>query len=314
MLGRGVAQALEGDWEAAFADVRPWLADADLAFANLESPLTVGPQLADGFDLRASPEAVTALRLAGFDIVCLANNHALDAGKAGLWETVDALRVAGICPLPYPRLKGRTSETGDWPDVKDWPHRLRVHPDGGLSVYRSPISDSPVSTFLAFDDSAGPLDLGVAAKAVAAAAEQADLVVVSVHWGGEYQAAPSPRQRAVAGALAEAGAGLIVGHGPHVPQRVEWSGETLVAYSLGNFLFDQLYPVDCRWGAVLRVVLRGKRIVAVDALPTVVERGRVRPAGAREAAAILARLGLSGPQRVASAAGKDLEAGPEVYR
>jgi poly-gamma-glutamate capsule biosynthesis protein CapA/YwtB (metallophosphatase superfamily) len=80
-----------------------------------------------------------------------------------------------------------------------------------------------------------------------------------------------------------------------VLQRAEWLGETLVAYSLGNFLFDQPYPADCRWGAVLRAVFQGDRIVAVEALPTVVEQGRVLPAGLEDAAAILARLALDLP-------------------
>jgi poly-gamma-glutamate synthesis protein (capsule biosynthesis protein) len=145
---------------------------------------------------------------------------------------------------------------------------------------------------LAFDDSVAPLDVAAAAEAVAAAAEQAAPVVVSVHWGGEYQAAPGPRQRALAEALVAAGADVIVGHGPHVLQRVEWIGESLVAYSLGNFLFDQPYPADCRQGAILRITMQGRRIVAVAAAPTVVEHGRVRPAGPDDAAAIRARLSL----------------------
>lgn len=261
MLGRGVAQALNGDWEAAFVDVRPWLVEADLTFANLESPLTTAPQSVAGYDLRASPESVAALCAAGFDVVSLANNHALNAGQAGLRETVDTLHAAGISALPGWQAGG----------LVDW---------------------SPAYQFLAFDDSVAPLDLEAATEAVAAAAERPGSVVISIHWGGEYQAAPGPRQQAVARALAEAGAGIIVGHGPHVLQRVEWEGETLVAYSLGNFLFDQLYPVDCRWGAIMRVTLRGNRIVAVRAAPTVVERGRVRPADSKAAAAILARLAL----------------------
>ncbi len=274
MLGRGVAQALDGDWAAAFVDVRPWLADADLAFANLESPLTTAPLSPPSFpprgedegggaryDLRAPPESVAALRAAGFDVVSLANNHALDAGQAGLRETMDTLHAARISAL------------------LGW--------KAGRLANRSPIY-----RLLAFNDSVAPLDVGAAASAVAAAAERADMVIVSVHWGGEYQAAPGPRQQAVARALAEAGAGIIVGHGPHVLQRIEWIGETLVAYSLGNFLFDQLYPVDCRWGAILRVTLRGNRIVAVRAAPTAVERGRVRPANPREGAAIMTRLAL----------------------
>ena len=273
MLGRGVAQALNCDWEAAFAEVQPWLADADLTFANLESPLTAallsppfipptgGERGGARYDLRALPESVAALRAAGFDVVSLANNHALDAGQAGLRETVDTLHAAGISAL------------------LDWKA-------GGL------VDWSPTYQLLAFDDSVAPLDMQAAAGAVAAAAERADVVVVSIHWGGEYQAAPGPRQRSIARALTEAGAGVIVGHGPHVLQRIEWIGETLVAYSLGNLLFDQPYPADCRQGVILRVTLQGDRIAAVEAIPTVTEQGRVRLAGPKEAAAISDRVGL----------------------
>ncbi len=292
MLGRGVAQALGGDWEAAFAEVQPWLAEADLAFANLESPLTTAPlppsvppiggDEGGAYDLRAPPEAVTALHVAGFDAVSLANNHALDAGEAGLRETVNTLSAAGIAPLV------------------GWETGTLVNWETGTSPGRSPVHQStnyqstklPTCHLLAFDDSVAPLDLEAAAEAVAAAAEQADVVIVSIHWGGEYQAAPSPRQRAIARTLADAGARLIVGHGPHVLQRVEWVGDTLVAYSLGNFLFDQPYPAGCRRGAILRVTLQGDRIITVGAVPTVVEQGRVVPAGPEDSAAILARLNL----------------------
>jgi len=299
MLGRGVAQALDGDWVAAFAEVRPWLAEADgstdlaevLAFANLESPLTtvpfspsvlIGGDEGGAYDLRAPPEAVVALEDAGFDVVSLANNHVLDAGETGARETVNTLRAVGIVPLVSQGVGTLVNrETGASPG---W------SPAHQSSNYQS--TNLPIYQVLAFDDSVTPLDVGAAVEAVAAAAEQADLVLVSIHWGGEYQAAPCSRQQAIARALAGAGARLIVGHGPHVLQRVEWVGETLVAYSLGNFLFDQPYPADCRWGAILRVTLRGDRIVAVEAVPTVVERGRVVPAGPDAAAAILARLNL----------------------
>jgi len=281
MLGRGVAQALDGDWGAAFAGVQPWLAEADLAFANLESPLTTAQSLPSlppsKHDLQAPREAVAALRAAGFDVVSLANNHALDGGGAGLQETVDTLRTSGI-------VSAGNWETGilvDWDAASPLNH-LRIYPFTHLPTYR----------LLAFDDSVAPLDVDAAARAVASVAERAGLVVVSVHWGAEYQAGPTLRQRAIARELARAGADLIVGHGPHVLQRVEWVGQALVAYSLGNFLFDQPYPADCRWGAILRVTVQGDRIVAVEAFPTVAERGRVRPAGPQAAAAILIRLQL----------------------
>jgi len=284
MLGRGVAQSLDGEWEAAFAEVAPVLREANLAFANLESPLTTAPLSASAspvggdegraYDLRAPPEAVVALSVAGFDAVSLANNHALDAGEVGLAETQRMLAKTGI--------------VGVASSLYSFTHS---------SSYSFTHSSSTFSC-LAFDDSTAPLNVAAATEAVAVAAEQASVVIVSIHWGGEYQAAPTPRQQAIARALAEAGAGIIVGHGPHVLQRVEWVGETLVAYSLGNFLFDQPYPADCRWGAILRVTLQGDRIVAVEAVPTVAQQGRVKPAGAEDTAAILARLGLEPPSGI----------------
>lgn len=261
MLGRGVAQSLGENWEIAFAEVHPWLSDADVTFANLESPLTTAPQSAAGYDLRAPPEAVAALQAAGFDVVSLANNHALDAGQAGLRETMDTLAAAGIVGL------------ADW-----------------SPTYR--FAKVPTCHVIAFDDSVTLLDLGAAAEAVTAAAERAALVVVSIHWGGEYQVAPGPRQQSLAEALVAAGADIIVGHGPHVLQRVEWVGKSLVAYSLGNFLFDQPYPADCRQGAILSVTVQDHHIVAVTAMPTVVEHERVRAADPQEGAAILTRLAL----------------------
>ncbi|MBN1933892.1 MAG: CapA family protein [Anaerolineae bacterium] len=267
MLGRGVAQALDGDWEAAFADVRPWLGAAQaLAFANLESPLTTLPQVREGYDLRALPQAVAALQAAGFDAVSLANNHALDAGEAGLRETARTLRKAGIIP---------------------W-----------LEGASTPMEETQPILGLAFDDSTVPLDLAAASADVAEAATQGPVVVVSIHWGGEYQAAPSVRQQAVARALAEAGATLIAGHGPHVPQRIEWIDDTLVAYSLGNFLFDQRHPLDCRWGVILRVTLQDAQIVGVEAIPTVTKDERVRRADQATTSAILERLGLEMDQEV----------------
>lgn len=262
MLGRGVARTLAGKWPAAFARVARPLAEADLAFANLESPLTTAPQASNGHDLRAIPSAISALSAAGFDIVSLSNNHALDAGKAGLMETIATLDLAGIT--------GVTSRTA------------------GQLVSRTPHSTLRYQ-LLAFDDSVNPLDVEAAARSVAAA-RQADLVIVSLHWGGEYQAAPSLRQRSIAQSLARAGADLIIGHGPHVLQPVERMGKALVAYSLGNLLFDQLYPDDCHWGVILRVTLTTRGNMRTDLLPTVEENGQARFASPGEAHAILERL------------------------
>jgi poly-gamma-glutamate capsule biosynthesis protein CapA/YwtB (metallophosphatase superfamily) len=268
MLGRGVAQALEGTWEAAFEQVQDVLLDADLLFANLESPLSIGPCYGhvtayvpeELGNLSAAPQAVAALEAAGFDLISLANNHALDCGRAGCLETAAVLRKSGITPL----------QAGD------------------------PICLSqPTSIcWLALDDSPGTVQGEQAAAVVSALSREGVLVAVSIHWGGEYQAEPSPRQQALARTLAEAGAGLIVGHGPHVLQRVEWIEETLVLYSLGNTLFDQPYPADVRRGAIVLAELGPGRVVSFSAMPTVSIRGQVRPASADESGSAFARLAI----------------------
>jgi poly-gamma-glutamate synthesis protein (capsule biosynthesis protein) len=273
MLGRGVATALEGDWSAAFADVRPWLAEADLAFANLESPLTTAPFAGGRFDLRAPPEATAALTFAGFDFISLANNHALDGGMAGLLETKATLDRAGIMAI---------GDSG-----------IRVFEDS--EVGSSPMAEIPefritnlrIIIVLAFRDTGQPLDT----TAIARAAAETDLVIVSMHWGAEYYPV-TERQRALAQELAAAGADLIIGHGPHVLQPVEWIDGALVAFSLGNFLFDQPFP-DTRQGAILRITFDRGSITAVEAIPTVVRRGRVHSAivaGEAKAAAVLSQL------------------------
>ena len=114
-----------------------------------------------------------------------------------------------------------------------------------------------------------------------------------MHWGVEYQVAPTSRQRVIAATLADAGADVVIGHGPHVLQPVEWLGQTLVAYGLGNFLFDQPFPRDLSWGAILSVCLLDGRAVVVMASPTVVVQGRVQAACASEDTAILSQPSVS---------------------
>jgi poly-gamma-glutamate capsule biosynthesis protein CapA/YwtB (metallophosphatase superfamily) len=266
MLGRGVAAALDGDWEAAFRDVQPALAGAELALANLESPLTHAPFAGGRFDLRAPPEAVNALTSAGFDVVSLVNNHALDGGTAGLLEARATLARAGVQSVTGPNLDDDGSVGSPAPVM------LEVQ---GLGI-----------AVLGYVDGGGRLDTARVARAAA----ESDLVVVLVHWGAEYYPLTG-RQRALARELMDAGADLIVGHGPHVLQPVEQLGDALVAYSLGNFLFDQPFA-DTRQGAILRVTLNRDQVTGVDAVPTLIQRGRVRHASGEDAAAILESLRL----------------------
>ncbi|HKZ54671.1 MAG TPA: CapA family protein [Anaerolineales bacterium] len=230
MLGRGVGQAyIHGGWERAFSGLVGTSPVADFTFANLESPLTEAPLERAAFDLRAPVTAVAALRGAGIDVVSLANNHALDAGASGLRDTRNALADGEIVPVG----PGTDSE---------------MTSAGGMRI-----------AWLAFDDTLLPLELQPTQDAILRAREVADLVIVSVHWGAEGDSGPRERQLRLAQAFASAGADVVAGHHPHRLQPTGWiwgngrGRPTLVAYSLGNALFDQGAPPAARVGALVLI-------------------------------------------------------------
>ena len=271
MLGRGVAQAHSAEgWEEALDALRPLTSVADLTAANLESPLTAEPRAGEvGYDLRAPPEAVRALDSAGVSLVALANNHVLDAGQAGLRETLETLRASGIDavgPTASPLLRSKE----------------------GLRI-----------AFVAFDDVSQHLDSEMAARSVREARTISEVVIVSIHWGSEYLSVPNPRQRELAQALAGAGASLIWGHHPHVVQPVEWveggalPHGTLVAYSLGNTLFDQAGPPDTRRSVALWVTVGEGGVRAVRVFGFSIEPGSLslRTSNADDRLALEQRLG-----------------------
>ncbi|NPV55075.1 MAG: CapA family protein [Anaerolineae bacterium] len=272
MLGRGVAQAYpDGDLAPALTAAQAYLQDADLALTNLESPLTSKHLPPSDYNLCAAPAALPSLLRAGFDILTLANNHQDDCAPGGAAQTASLLQDAGLAPVP--------------PSIQSPPLYLPCQ--------------QWLCAVIAFDDITAPLDPAAAQGVIAGAAERADIVIVSVHWGTEYAPAPTQRQRALAGAFADSGADLIFGHHPHVLQPVEWlqgAGQphpTLVAYSLGNALFDQS-PPDARRTALLQVALTPAGVQSVHAVPLVISLPgwQLTPATGKDEARILERLNL----------------------
>lgn len=261
-----------------FSVLASQLDSADLVLANLESPLNphcVPPEqnpTETSYNLCASAEHAPWLKAWGFDLLSLANNHALDCGAEGLAFTqsaLEAIHLSGIGP-PIPN---ETDSSALYRHVN------------GLDL-----------AFLAFDDVTQPMDMEAATAEVQSAKNQGALVIVSMHWGAEYQAGPSPRQKEIATALAQAGALLIWGHHPHVLQPSQWlqteNGSTLVFYSLGNALFDSYGLADINRSALILVKLDGHDIVDVEAVPFVIDaiNSRVVLANLPEHQQILSRL------------------------
>jgi poly-gamma-glutamate capsule biosynthesis protein CapA/YwtB (metallophosphatase superfamily) len=231
MLGRGVyiASAHAKDWQP-FHELILVIKNADILGANLESPLTIAPVVTRGYALCAPPAQVEALTRASFDLVTFANNHTGDCGETGRIQTVQTVRAFGI----------RVAEPSPYVEYIN-SHGRRL-------------------AFIALDDVTHPLDQPVALAAIRTAREKSEVVIVSIHWGNEYQSAPSTRQRTLAANLANAGARVIIGHHPHVIQpmevikRGEENAPTLVFYSLGNALFDQHGMEDTRTGEAVTLV------------------------------------------------------------
>jgi poly-gamma-glutamate capsule biosynthesis protein CapA/YwtB (metallophosphatase superfamily) len=211
LLDRAVGDAIARHGDAfPFAKVRPVFAGADIAFVNLECPITAhAVEVKKQVVFRARPATAACLSNGGIDIVSLANNHALDCGPDGLTDTMAHLKASGIrwCGVAPP------------PSEAASPTITTVH---GIRI-----------AFLGFcqfppDVESGPSQpaMSVATedtvrRSVASARREADVVVVSFHWGVEYDGATTGWQVHMAHIAARAGADVVIGHHPHVLQGVE---------------------------------------------------------------------------------------------
>ena len=255
------------------------LQSADLTMVNLESAITTRgtPEAkelevaGDRYYFRAPPAAFDVLDLAGIDVVTMANNHGADYGAQGLADTLAAIRDGPVAVVGIGKDR-----------------------DAAFAPYRTTVRGTTFA-FLAGDQSmregassvwaAGPRSPGVAAAhssrplallaAVRAASRQDDVVVVYLHWGIDHYRCPTPQQRSLATALADAGADIVVGSHAHVLLGSGWLGETYVNYGLGNFVWYHNYsPVT----GVLQVTVKDARVVDDSWTPALIEsNGLPRP-------------------------------------
>ncbi len=260
--------------------IQPLIDGADIAFGNLECPIsTRGKRQDKGIEFRADPAVLEGLTYAGFDILSLANNHTGDYGDEALLDTLAYLEEAGILAVGA----GETITSA---------HRLQVIESNGLRVGFLAYNEIPPRWFAAKGDSPGSAfgDPEALRAEVTQAREETDVVIVSYHWGTEYTPYPTPSQRATAQALAEAGADLVIGHHPHVVQGVGYYPSTFVAFSLGNFIFDQEFSDETQEGLILRCLLDKTGVKTVELLGHRITRSQPSLAAAEEARPMLERM------------------------
>jgi hypothetical protein len=251
--------------------VAPILLSADIAFGNLESVLADGGEpgktcrnLAACYLFRSPTRYANHYRDAGFDVLSLANNHARDFGEDGRTETMQALDAAGIY------------------------HSGR---EGEFASFKINETTVAVLAYAVTIDSNMMLDYELAEQTVAAFAESHDIVIVSFHGGAEgvammhvpfaeeeYFGEPRGDVALFARCMVDAGADLVVGHGPHVLRGIELYNDRLIAYSLGNFATYYGISVEGIKGiaAILLTTLDGNgRFIEGEIVSTV----QIRPDG-----------------------------------
>ncbi|WP_428267103.1 CapA family protein [Haliangium sp.] len=264
-----------------FGDVAGLIQRADLALANLESPVLVEParfKVHDRMTFRAEPGDLALMAAAGFDAVSFANNHALNFGAAGLSETLAHVEAAGLRALGIGVGRDRAE-------------RAEVFEVGGLrvavlarTVWLNGHAAPARGATIAYHDNRS-LPRGMVRAVEAVEAELApDVLVVFIHWGREYEPHPRGHQQRAARAMIDAGADLVIGHHPHVIQDLERYHGGVIAYSLGNFLFDN-GELRQRRSAVLEVVIRAEagaiRVETPTLHPVLIDDQRQRPEWAR---------------------------------
>ena len=284
------------DWMAQYGAGYPYelvlpLLSGDIVFGNLEGALTEGGEpWPKSFNFRTPPQYASGLAAAGFDVVSLANNHAMDFGNVGLVDTAAALDNVGV----------RHAGSG-W--NSDNARQAAVVETRGIrtAFVACVLTPTEGSGFTIGAWSAGSgLGLFVCSpdeiqSAVDAARTQgADFVVVSIHAGDEYVNAPNATQRALVEAALAAGADVVLGHHAHAVQPVEQRGNQLIVWGMGNFIFDldqwDLAGIpEPRVAPVMQITLtRGVGVTSwrADAVVLDAETDRPRPATAGEAAVL----------------------------
>ncbi len=245
MLARWVEQkALSaGGWDKIFENISDTLSAPDCSFVNLESPIKgKKPQTQiNSMIFAAKPDSVGALVSAGIDAVTLANNHVTDQGLQGLQETKSILTdnnisYVGAGESSEEALSGATIQCGG----------VKIGLVG--STYGTNFPADGVSV-------AGLEDV---TETIEKLSNETDYVIVLAHWGSEYNSSPSPYQQEIAHDYVDAGADLVVGSHPHVLQPTETYKGSLIAYSLGNLVFDQASRGKKTEGALLKVELDKK--------------------------------------------------------
>lgn len=256
MLDRGVEYMVEKygnrNFKFPFLKIGDYLQQADILFGNLEGPISdKGIKVGSIYSFRNNPKAIVGLTYAGFDILSIANNHIFDYGREAMEDTFLRLKEVEI---DY--VGGGFSETEAYSpvikEIKGIKIAYLAYMNLGLKYWAAKENQSGIAWL---DDKI--------VKNIKIAKEKANIVIVSMHFGEEYQPKPTLEQKYFAHLAIDSGADLVIGHHPHVIQPIEKYKEGYIAYSLGNFVFDQGFSKETMQGLLLKAIIEDSKIKEV---------------------------------------------------
>jgi len=284
MLSRTVSDKIRKyGFDYPFAKTSEYLNSADFAFGNLETSITDGPRITTGMmSFRADPGVESALKRANIQIVSLANNHAPNFGQKGLLDTFDCLKNVGI----------KYAGAGE-NDIEA--HQPSIIEYNGIKLAILAYNDTDVvpPSYGAGQNRAGTALMNIVElqNDIKSVKPAVDYVIVSMHSGTEYTPNPNTRQTDFAHAAIDAGAELVIGHHPHVVQTIETYKNKLIMYSLGNFVFDQMWSTETRQGMAALITITADGVTRAQFHPIMIDDfSQPREPSDAERATILKRL------------------------
>lgn len=262
MMDRGVEYMIDRygnkDYKFSFEKIAGYVSKSDILFGNLEGQISdKGNKIGTVNSFRVEPEAIEGLKLAGFDILSVANNHSFDYNVAALTDSFKRLKDAGI------------EYVGGGMDKKE-AFQLKIIEKNGARIGFLGYCSVGAKGWMATDASPGIAfmnenEIEEMKQQISKAKEQVDILMVSNHFGDEYQTTENKAQEKMYSAFIDAGADVVLGHHPHVMQPVVQYKNGWIAYSLGNFLFDMAFSKETMEGMLLEIQIEGKKIKRVSA-------------------------------------------------
>ena len=247
MLSRGTAKYIDlFGTEYPFLNIKEEISGHDIACANLESPLSIrGERFSPnkGIYFRANPKAAAGLQYSGIDVLSLANNHAFDWGVNAILDTMNILESRGIVYAGV----GRTERDAVKPAVVNvGGANIAFYSANG--IYPFEVSGKAGSVMRT-----GTIDSPSFKKSISEGKDLYDVIFLLLHTGEEYLQFPESEKVTQMHRLIDMGIDVVLGSHPHVIQALEVYNEGLIAYSLGNLIFDQNWSEETSRGMLLEM-------------------------------------------------------------